>query len=279
MITRSPRCSALPRRLYVPFRSEPSEATMNPTRMLTIIFAGLVFSGWSLAQPQTGPKITTIDAPGAVSTEAIFINPAGVIVGQYVDANGAYHGFVRSLDGIVTSVDAPSAGTGPGEGTEPWSINPAGEITGWYTDSAGLTHGFVRAQDGTFSTFDAPGADVPSGVPCTPPVICSNGTQGGTINAAGIVAGQYVDTYGVFHGFLRSPDGTITAFDAPNASTGAGQGTLLTFGDGISLSGALVGGYSDASGFIHGFARTVRSPRSTRAEACLPIPPASMLKA
>lgn len=230
---------------------------MRRTSILNLgIFSCFLISGWSQARSQTAAKIVTIDVSGAAGTEAISVNPAGVVIGQYVDSRGAYHGFVRSLDGTITSVDAPGAGTSAGEGTEPWSINPAGEITGWYTDTAGLTHVFLRAPDGTFNSFDAPGAGIPAGVPCNPPIICSNGTQAGAINTAGVIAGDYVDVKDVFHGFLRSADGTVTTFDAPNAAMGAGQGTYLTFGDGISSSGALIGGYADASGNFHGFVRS-----------------------
>ena len=58
-----------------------------------------------------------------------------------------------------------------------------------------------------FVTFDVPGAGTGSG----------QGTFAGTINPAGVVAGAYSDASGVNHGFLRSPDGVITTFDAPGA--------------------------------------------------------------
>jgi len=229
---------------------------MRHTYLTTVVvLTCTVLVGWS--QAQTGPKIISVDVPGASGTEAIFINPSGVITGVYADWNGANHGFVRSADGTMTSFDASGAGTGPGEGTEPWSINPTGDITGWYTDATGFTHGFLRTANGSFTTFDVPGAAKPAGIPCTPPVICSNGTQGGAINAAGEITGQYLDAAGVFHGFVRSPEGTITTFDVPGAGTGFGQGTYVVFGDGISLSGAVVGGYQLPDGTFHDF---VRSP-------------------
>jgi len=208
------------------------------------------------------PTISTFDAPGAGTgagqgTLGFDINPSGVIVGEYLDANGVYHGFLRSPDGeFAPPLDAPGAGAGAGEGTQPYSINLEGAITGYYTDATGLSHGFVYAASGAFTSFDAPGAGIPVGVPCTPPVICSNGTQGASIDRAGAIAGQYVGTSDVFHGFVRSPDGAISRFDAPGAGTGAGQGTFVVFGDGINLSGAIVGGYSDTSNVFHGFLRS-----------------------
>ncbi len=183
------------------------------------------------------------------------INPAGVIVGQYIDAANAYHGFVRSPGGEITTFDVPGAGTSAGEGTLPWSINPEGEVTGYYTDATGFSHGFVRTPWGAITTFDTKDAGIPVGVPCSPPIICSNGTQGASTNLWGAVAGQYVDTGDVFHGFVRSPLGAIATFDAPGAGTGSGQGTFITFGDGLNFFGAILGGYADASNIFHGFVR------------------------
>jgi hypothetical protein len=52
------------------------------------------------------------------------------------------------------------------------------------------------------------------------------------------------------HGFVRTPDGTITTFDAPGAGTGLFQGTIPS---GINPAGAIVGYYLDASYVFHGF--------------------------
>ena len=206
-----------------------------------VVLICFVFGGWAHALSNTEAKIVTFDAPGAVSTVPVSINPAGAIVGQYMDANNAYHGFVRSPRGTFDTFDVPEAGTGPGEGTLPEGINSAGVITGYYTDTSGSSHGFVRTAEGTFRIFDAPGAGIPAGAACTPPIICSNGTQGAAINVEGEIVGQYVDTNDVFHGFLRAPDGAIRTFDAPGAGTASGQGTYITFGEGINLFGTVVG--------------------------------------
>jgi hypothetical protein len=210
-------------------------------------------------------QIVTFDAPGAGTasgqgTFAFGISPAGEIEGDYLDASNVYHGYVRSPKGAITIFDVSGAGTGPSQGTLPQSINPAGAVTGYYTDSNGLSHGFMRAPDGTISTFDAPGAGTPMGF-CVPPfLICSSGTQAASINPAGVIAGQYVDASAVFHGFVRAPDGTITTFDAPGAGAGPGQGTYVTFTDGINPEGAIAGGVIDANGMLHA---TVRAPDGT----------------
>jgi hypothetical protein len=48
----------------------------------------------------------------------------------------------------------------------------------------------------------------------------------GAISVVGTISGNYVDTNGVNHGFLRAPDGTITTFAVPEAGTGSFQGTV-----------------------------------------------------
>src|SRR5579862_3496793 len=156
------------------------------------------------ADAQEQAKIITFDAPKAGTaagegTLAYAIAPSGIITGPYLDGSGVYHGFLRFPNGVTISFDAPGAGMSASEGTVPYSINPQGEITGWVTDSTGLTHGFVRSPDGTMTTFDAPGAAIPSNVPCGPPIICSNGTQGASIDPEGTISGQYVDANDVFH--------------------------------------------------------------------------------
>ena len=79
---------------------------------------------------------TTIDFPGASSTDADAINPRGDIVGNYFIA-GVGHGFLLS-GGDFTSIDFPAAST-----TRAFGINPRGDIVGEYDDSAGVTHGFL----------------------------------------------------------------------------------------------------------------------------------------
>ena len=53
------------------------------------------------------------------------------------------------------------------------------------------------------------------------------------INPEGTITGGYTDTSGAGHGFLRSPNGTFTTFDAPG-STG------LTEPFGINDAGARI---------------------------------------
>jgi uncharacterized membrane protein len=74
------------------------------------------------------------------------------------------------------------------------------------------------------------------------------------INASGAVAGTFIDTSGVYHGFLREPSGSITILDAPGAGTVADQGTDLLD---MNASGTIVGGIS--IGDVNGVAGTTHS--------------------
>ena len=78
------------------------------------------------------------------------------------------------------------------------------------------------------------------------------GTRALVINPAGAITGNDVDAGGVFHGYLRSPDGSFTIFDAPGAGTAANQGTG---GFGINPAGVITGFYIDTNNAMHGFVR------------------------
>jgi hypothetical protein len=192
--------------------------------------------------------IATFDVPGAGTgksegTYAGSINPEGTIAGDYIDANGISHGFVRAANGAFTTFHIPSvAGTHwPALATIAASINPAGTVTGGYNEntSAGAVElGYVRAADGEYTTFgtpNGPGAGV-----------------GLSINSLGWVTGYYFDIYSVAHGYLRAADGTLTTFDAPGGGTLSDVGT---FPGGINPAGVIAGYYSDAGGALHGFLR------------------------
>jgi hypothetical protein len=64
-------------------------------------------------------------------------------VGSYVDASNVNHGFVRSTQGTITTIDAPGAGTGAYEGTYAFGINGAGDIAGPSIDGSSAFHGYV----------------------------------------------------------------------------------------------------------------------------------------
>ncbi len=178
--------------------------------------------------------ITPFDVSGAIANSGLFgggtiplsINTAGVIVGSYADANRVYHGFVRAATGTITTFDAPGASTITGSGlirgTAAISVNTAGDITGFYVDASGVFHGFVRAANGTITTFDAPGAIAGTVTP-----LLLGGTIPVSINASGDIAGFYLDTNGMFHGFERMPGVTTTLTSSANPTV-YGQTVTLT---------------------------------------------------
>ena len=210
-----------------------------------------------LAVQTASSQIISFDAPGAISVAGSFdgtfpssINNGGTITGIYIDANTLYHGFLRSPGGEFLTFDAPGASSASGtfDGTFPSSINNGGTITGNHIDSKELIHGFLRSPRGEFTTFDAPGV---SSVAAS-----GYGTIPESINDAGAITGHYTDTHNVIHGFVRSPSGKLSSFDAP------GAGSVAAFGYGtspksINDAGAITGHYVDARNVNHGF---VRSP-------------------
>jgi hypothetical protein len=154
--------------------------------------------------------------------------------------------------GKIIPIDAPGAGTMAGQGTTAIDINLVGAITGYYIDEYSVFHGFLRDPAGHFTTFNAPGADLTHGD--------FNGTFPLNINQEGAISGYYVDATGLYHGFLRSPGGTFTTFNAPGAGTGSGQGTGMAGTIGLNDLGAIEGNYLDANNVFHGY---VRAPNGT----------------
>lgn len=217
---------------------------INPGGVITGYYAG---HGFVRAPDGT---VTTFDPAGSTNTSPVGINPTGVIAGTYTDANQVTHGFVRAPNGAISMFDPMGSMV-----TSADFINPAGVIAGIYFDADFSTHGFVRAADGAISTFELPAV---AGVTLV----------GG--NLAGISPDGTVTGYGLYftpqffivsHGFVRAPDGTVTAFDPP--------GSTITTPVGINPEGMITGTYFDSSG-QHGFLRarngtitTVDAPNST----------------
>ncbi len=188
------------------------------------------------------PAAATGPGLGTTTFWAQCVNPAGAMTGSYLDANGAFHGYVRAPDGTIATFDAPGAGTGSGQGTFSAAINTAGTTAGISQDNNGVYHGLLRTADGKITVFDIKGAGTSAG----------QGTQGEGISPSGDVTGYYTDANNVSHGYVRAVDGTFTFFDAPAAGTGSGQGTFPMTNN---PAGSIVGYYVDNNGAFHGFVR------------------------
>lgn len=158
--------------------------------------------------------------------------------------------FMAALPGVqlsaqkIVKFDVPGADmtAGSNNGTFPAGINNWAAITGYYVDVKDVYYGFLRSPDGGLTSFQAPGADTTAG--------SFNGTDPTGINDLGAITGEYWDVSGTGHGFLRSPDGKFTTFDAPGAG---GYGTTPLA---INLGGAVVGYYSDSNFAFHAFLRS-----------------------
>jgi uncharacterized membrane protein len=177
-------------------------------------------------------SFTSFDAPGAGTgafqgTHANAINDSGVITGGYTDSSGKSHGYVRAVDGTITTFDSPSSILG----TVALCINSSGRIAGTYLNAAGNAHIFVRDADGTFHE------DEPTS---------SGDSRIGGINDSGVVAGWYT-VLGDIKGFIRTGVGAFTDILPPS-------GFAFVSVVGIDNSGNVAGIVTeDSSGLSYGF--------------------------
>ena len=207
-------------------------------------------------------NFTTFDVPGVggYGTTPKALNLEGAVVGIYTDSNYSFLAFLRSPDGKFTTWIGPDACTGNGSegcfGSGASNINAFGTIAGGFEDNSGnfVHHGLVRNAEGKLKAFDVPGAGTGSyqGTGCPG---CDVG-----LNQLGAIAGIYSDVNSVNHGFLRSPDGKFTTFDAPGAGTGSYQGTGCPSDCPVSINdwGAITGNYIDANNALHGYLRSAQ---------------------
>src|SRR5262249_3945909 len=137
-----------------------------------------------------GGTITSYTVPGALATLAYQINDSKhLTVGYFVDAAGILHGQYRDANGALHFPIDPSGSVGTvlfGDNTRNW-------VVGRYADSAGVTHGLFFVPPSTFITFDYPGSTFTS----------LNG-----ISSQGNICGRYVDASGIAHGFIARASGT-----------------------------------------------------------------------
>src|SRR6516165_7757510 len=71
---------------------------------------------------------STLRAPGTGAGQGTFPvsnDMSKSVTGYYLDASNVFHGFVRALDGTITTFDAPHAGAGTYQGTFSLAINPS----------------------------------------------------------------------------------------------------------------------------------------------------------
>lgn len=133
---------------------------------------------------------STYDFPGSQNTYFYALGNNGNAAGHYKDMDGLYHGVILE-NGELRRYDFPGAAE-----THIYGISDeTGALSGNVVDAAGVSHAFSGELTITF-----PGAV---------------NTYGDFVNAAGAVVGSYIDADGMFHGFIRHPDGSFTTIDLP----------------------------------------------------------------
>jgi hypothetical protein len=142
------------------------------------------FPAQAFIRPPGGANTLLFSVPNAADTYCYGINDSYTAAGEYIDSAGVTHGFTRTADGTVTTIDAPGASTTPGAspcdgtvaGTRVLGINASGDVSGHFWDTSYNSHGFVLSHTGVFTQIDVPGAFQ---------------TQGGGLNDGLWVTGHY----------------------------------------------------------------------------------------
>lgn len=171
-----------------------------------------------------------LDVPGARLTRPFGVNASGHIAGLYRDSQNVSHGFLRNPDGSYVPIDYPGAIF-----TNATAINARGNIVGRWTDASGLNHGYLRTPKGAFIQVDPP-------APC---VVSNQATVIHGINDVWDLVGRCFDAAGKELGWLWRHGGSFHVFDDPANLT-----TDLWM---VTNSGEVIGDYTDASLFVHGF--------------------------
>ena len=217
---------------------------------------------------------------GAISLAPFGINDDNIIAGSYTDSGGIQHGFYGppdgsnyktfDLDGVTgtqprairndLSITGLALASGFVFGEEFYRSptgkikilknaagdiqdgvaqggNDAGVYVGDYLDTDGVTRLGFKGKSGKYkSNFKLPIKNLPS-------------TNPRQINNNNVVAGGYIDSTGIQHGFVL--DGkNFTSFDYPGA-------VGVTTAEGINDNGQAVGLYTDSGGNRHAFEYTV----------------------
>ncbi len=214
---------------------------------------------------------------GAVTVLPFGINDDNIVAGGYTDSSGVLHGFYGPPDGSnYTTFDLTD-----GSQAEARGIRNDGSITGLAL-ATGFTFGeeYYRSPTGKIKLLKNPAGNVMDGVAqggndagvyvgdyldtdgvtrlgfegksgkyksdfTLPKVQGVTSTNPRQINNNGLVAGGYIDSSGIQHGFVLKGK-KLTSFDAPD-SVG------VTTAEGINDAGQVAGLDTDSSGNRHAF--------------------------
>jgi hypothetical protein len=231
-----------------------------------------------LALPAASSAATLVPVTppeGAAATIVFGINKDNVITGSFIDANGVEHGFVGPLNGTYTTFDFGGTSTG----TEPRGLNDDGDTVGFATDpSFAVGTEFRRTEDGAIQAIEKDGLpldgiaqgitkkkDASTGDYIDPNTGVRTGYLGKDgeyqsdvdlglnatrtsprgMNKHGTLAGFFVDSGGVTHGFILGKHGVPQVIDADDSGT--------TSFEGINKKELTTGQVTDADGNPHSF--------------------------
>jgi len=214
-------------------------------------------------------QFKSLDVPGSVTTQVNGLNDHGDVVGYFVDAQGATHGFIWK--GGFSTIDVPDAAV-----TKATGINDSGQISGIYSDAGGIQHGFLLAH-GQFTQLSFPSAvdtgalglnnrgDIVGGfdfgdqnteiaflshkgdfTSFEDPIAPASSTEANAINDLGQIVGVYVDANGTVHPYLLIA-GRFSTIDFPGATAGGEAEGINNRGQ---IAGRYFGGPAGNQGFI-----------------------------
>jgi len=137
---------------------------------------------------------TTYDFPGSQKTHFYALGNNGIAAGHYEDSEGLSHGVILE-DGELREYNFPGAVE-----TFIYGFSDAtGIFTGSFIDTSSVRRGFSGE-----TTLEYPEASA---------------TYADFVNAEGLIVGSYVDAEGLYHTYVRSPDGRFATVEYLDAST------------------------------------------------------------
>lgn len=190
---------------------------------------GVTNQGFTLTLPNS---FTTVNFPGAASSQVTGINAAGHLSGLYVDNIGNTHGFT-DIGGTFTTVDNPLSTVF----NQALGINNSDETVGYYAPTQAGSPGDV-AYSQTGGSFTDINALLPTNF----------NSQAVGINSAATpwIVGFYQPDAGLTTSFgFLDEGGAITTIDP--------FGSTFTQALGVNNLGEIVGFYTDADGAQHGY--------------------------
>jgi uncharacterized membrane protein len=178
--------------------------------------------------------VTQLDVPvaGILSTDPQGLNDGGTVVGYYVDASNASHGFTWKAGTYTELPDAPNAVQ-----TVPYAINSQGDIAGSWLDGSGVTHGFLL-KNGAYTSIDVPGAVQ----------TIANG-----INDSDVILGYYCATQACIQTNLNAQSYTLSNGTFTNINLPWPIDTTYAFPSAINNAGTILGYFVDTADLTHSF--------------------------